>query len=188
MDIVLSDSDRFQRVESIGNSAIYRNLRALPRAWLVPRVVTADPTQVLQAIRTSVGPDGNPFDPREVALVEEAFSLDSQRPLEGASAVVVEASGSRVEVVTQSPQPAFLVLSDPYYPGWKASIDGQETKIFQTDYALRGVAVPAGGHSIVLRYRPLSFYLGVGIGSVTFLALLGLVLSGLRKRRDRRVD
>ena len=126
-------------------------------------------------------PDGTAYDPRRTAFVEEPFSLQSIAQQGRHSAVIVDLSGERVEITTQAPGPAFLVLSDVYYPGWTATIDGQETKIFRTNYALRGVTVPSGGHSIVFRYRPASFYLGLLISTLTALGLAGFAIHTVRR-------
>ncbi len=70
-----------------------------------------------------------------------------------------------------------------YYPGWRATADGIATHLFQTNYVLRGVLVPSGGHVIHLEFRPRSFYYGAGIsaGSSVLLILL-LIQFQLRKR------
>jgi len=179
-DIAIGDGDRFEFVETIADSSIYKNLRALPRAWLVPRVISARPAQILEAIRTSVAPDGTPFDPETMAFVEGSFSLDGTGSKAQSSARVVEMSGDKLVVVTEAAAPAFLVLSDVYYPGWVAAVDDRETEVFQTDYALRGVAVPAGKHNVILRFRPSSFYWGLVIAAV---ALTGLIAVVIRTRR-----
>jgi len=87
---------------------------------------------------------------------------------------------SAMEIETSSSSNAFLVTSDTYYPGWTASIDGQLTNIYHTDYLIRGVAVPAGSHRVRFEFRPKSFYVG-GALSVFSLLLLGLSF-GLRRR------
>ena len=135
----------------------------------------------MKSIHTSVMPDGTPYDPYRVAFVEDAFSLDSQELAVGRSAVVVELSNGRVEIRTNSREPSFLVLSDAFYPGWKASVDEQETKIFVTNYALRGVAVPAGSHTIVFSYEPRSVRTGILILALSVLAW-AIVLVYFRRR------
>jgi len=181
-DFLFADSARFQHVEDFESSSVYRNLRAMPRAWLVSEVIFADGEEVLKAVRSSVMPDGRAYDPARMALVEEPFTLKSNEQAGFHSAVVVDLSGARVEITTQAPSPAFLVLSDVYYPGWTATIDGQETKIFRTNYALRGVAVPSGGHTVVFHYRPASFRLGLMISTLAALALAAFVIYARRKK------
>ena len=184
-DIALGDRDRFEFLETVADSSIYKNLRALPRAWLVPKVISARPAQILEAIRTSVAPDGTAFDPGTMAFVEEPFSLDSTGPTGSSNARVVEISSDRLVVATEATAPAFLVLSDVYYPGWVAAVDNRETELFQTDYALRGVAVPAGKHTVTFRFRPPSFYWGLAIA---IAALVGLIIIVIRARQRGSFD
>jgi len=180
-DVAIGDGDRFEFMETIADSSIYKNLRALPRAWLVPRVISARPAQILEAIRTSVAPDGTAFDPGTMAFVEEPFSLDSAGSTVQSNARVMELSGDKLVVSTEATAPAFLVLSEVYFPGWVAAVDDRNTEVFQTDYALRGVAVPSGKHIVTLRYRPSSFLWGLVIAAV---ALTGLIAIVIRARRQ----
>ena len=75
-----------------------------------------------------------------------------------------------VRVTTKST--VFLVTSDAYYPGWRATIDGAPAQLYRADYALRGVPVSAGTHLVRFEFQPRSFYYGV---IVTAISLLGLI-------------
>ena len=165
----LSDEIRWRHVEDIEETSIYENLRAMPRAWLVTEVVTTTSDQVLQAIQTSLLPDGREFDPSHIALVEEPIQFLIPQADQKATAQVVHLSNTSVEIHTSSKTPAFLVLSDVYYPGWQATIDDALTHILQTDYVLRGVMVPAGGHVVKFDFRPTTFYVGATISSLSLL-------------------
>ena len=86
-----------------------------------------------------------------------------------------------IDVTT--PTDGLLVLSEVYYPGWRAIIDGQSSPILRVDYLLRGIPVPAGQHRVEVRYRPAVFALGAAISGIT----LGLVFTmGLWMRYKRR--
>lgn len=68
-----------------------------------------------------------------------------------------------------------VVLSDTYYPGWVARVDGIVTPIYRTDYTLRGIPVESGSHTVILTYEPLSFRLGLlgsGLGIVVIACVL----------------
>ncbi|HJU22872.1 MAG TPA: YfhO family protein [Casimicrobiaceae bacterium] len=178
----LSDRARFTRVEDFGTSSIYRNERALPRAWLVSRVVAAKPGEILRAIRTSVAPDGSAYDPHAMAFVEEPLRLQVTGS-GGAGDVTIERfQDNEIELETQATRNAFLVVSDVDYPGWTASIDGVDARVLRTDYALRGLPVPAGRHRVVLRYRPLAFYAGLAISLSALAALAAFVIAARRTR------
>ncbi len=79
---------------------------------------------------------------------------------------------------------AFLYLSDTYYPGWRAYVDGKETKIYRANLAFRAVQVPAGNHRVEFRYVPLSFYAGLGLTVLGIVLALFLVLRERRKERS----
>jgi uncharacterized membrane protein YfhO len=69
-----------------------------------------------------------------------------------------------------------LVLSDTYYPGWKAYLDGNPVKIFRANYNFRAVSVPPGKHEVKFVYNPISVKLGV---LVTSLGIIGILVTGL---------
>ncbi len=91
---------------------------------------------------------------------------------------------TKIAASINSPRRALLFLSDNYYPGWKAYIDGVETKIFRADYTFRSIVVPAGLHTVVFEYKPLTFTIGKGgslIGLIIFLGVLYLVIRNKSK-------
>jgi hypothetical protein len=178
----LSDATRWNHVEDINATSVYENLRAMPRAWLVPEVVSAKSEDILNSIKSSKLPDGRLFNPSKVALVKNALKFKTSNLDASATAKVVNLSDTRVEVTTNSSSPAFLVLSDVYYPGWKATVDGKNVHLFQTDYVLRGVLVPSGKHIVKFEFKPLSFHLGLGISAAS-LTLLGYL--ALKPRQNQ---
>ena len=78
------------------------------------------------------------------------------------AAQVVKYAAEEVVVAVETSEPAYLVLSDSYYPGWSATLDGEEIPIHKADVAFRAVAVPAGEHQVVFRYLPTHFWVGSG--------------------------
>ena len=80
-----------------------------------------------------------------------------------------------MEVQTSSSSPSFLVTSDVYYPGWRASLDGAPVQLFRADYALRGVQVPAGRHVVKFEFVPRTFYYGAALSALSLLVLAGLM-------------
>jgi uncharacterized membrane protein YfhO len=120
-----------------------------------------------------------------MALVEDAaarFQSSALQPTD--TAHVVKIADTQVEIQTQTTAPAFLVLSDVNYPGWHATIDGQPTAIVPTNYVQRGVKVPAGEHLVRFEFDPLSFKLGAGITTATFLGCGSWLLRRQHKLRQ----
>jgi hypothetical protein len=180
----LLDTSHWQHVEDLKNTVVYANLRAMPRAWLVPRIISLQPDQILNATQTSTLPDGSAFSPQDMALVEEPLTLQSNPTSFSGQAIVARETATSIDLTTNANAPSFLVLSDIYYPGWKATVDGQLAQIFQTDYVLRGIELPSGGrHTIHFYFCPTSFYLGLTITLFTILFLIGLVIFLLRRQK-----
>ena len=106
------------------------------------------------------------FDPRkELAILGKDANKWGVQPgtkKSAASAISPEATiiadrPDRIEVELKSPAPksAYLVLSDTYYPGWKALVDGVEKEVLRANYAFRGVQLPEGARRVVFFFDPL---------------------------------
>jgi hypothetical protein len=161
------------------DARLYRVEGALPRAFVVPaQQVVEDEGAALAAV---TAPD---FDPRAVAVTEEPVEGLSESGAGGGEAEIVDYEPERVVIRASSQGPGLLVLSDNWYPGWKAKVDGEPVDVERVDYLLRGVPLAGGSHTVELTYEPLSWRVG---WIVTLLALVGLaaaVVVGLRRRRD----
>ena len=146
---------------------IYENTAALPRAWLVHDYIVDKSGAA-------------PFDPHTTALVDRALPV-ALEPLRGAETVEVsDLQNDRLSVRAHARSRGLLVLSETYYPGWRAWVNGVPAEIRQVDGDLRGVIVPAGDSFIVLRYAPTSFYAG---GGISLLTVTGLLVFGLNNKR-----
>jgi len=149
---------------------IHLHTGALPRAWLVYRteVVGAQ----AEALPRILAPD---FTPERVAVVEGGPRLEG----EGRGRIaLLRVEPDRLELAVETDAPALLVLSEVFYPGWQAFLDGQPTPIYRTNFAFRGVWVPPGTHRLVLSFRPASLALGLGIAAAAGLGLFLLELGG----------
>ena len=92
------------------------------------------------------------------------------------SASIVEYKVNRVVIEAQSQEPGILVLTDVFYPGWKAYVDGKPTEVFRVDGLVRGVLIEKGRHTVVFRYFPDTFVAGLMIAVVAFTGFLTLLL------------
>lgn len=149
----LSDitSPKLKKVFQEGQTQVYENIDVLPRAFFVQELVPAGSKEA--AIGLLFENSGR-FTSK--AVVESYLSDKQAREYafsEG-SAVITEYVPQRVVIKTVNEESGFLVLTDSYYPTWRATIDGEETRIFRTNYTFRGVVVPRGQH-IVTFYNTL---------------------------------
>lgn len=171
-------ADRFERVRG-GKTRLLRNLRVQPRAFLADSYVLLNGTEALRAIR-----DGK-VDLTRSAVLHEALAPD-QAP-EGASglpgtATIQHYTDHMVTIETRAAGRRLLVLSDAFYPGWVATLDGADVPIVRANDAFRAVAVPAGQHVIEFRYRPASFRYGVALSAVGIVVLVMLLVPTRRAR------
>jgi uncharacterized membrane protein YfhO len=79
-----------------------------------------------------------------------------------------------------SNEAGLLVLTDLAYPGWSAESGGRKVEILDADGFFRAVALPAGSHRVVFRYRPISVYVGAGLSLAAAVFLLASLFSGGR--------
>ena len=163
------------------DARVYAVDGALPRAWVAgsQKVVRDGDAALAEFMRR----DGNP---RVTAVTEERVPGVPTRPVDLAGgARITHYEPERVTLTAQSPQRGLLVLGDLYYPGWKARVDGRETKIYRVNSAFRGVAVPGGRHEVSFTYEPRSWRAGWAISLLALAGLAGAVVVGVRRRRRR---
>lgn len=169
------DPNRYLKVWDKDNFLIYENKKVLPRVFTAQDYVIKN-TKV-DAIETLYDPR---FDIRNSVILEEKPSIDLTKG-EGRTEIV-EYSQNKVVVKAVSNGNKLLVLSDVFYPGWTATVNGIPTKITKANYAFRAVPIPSGESRIEFIYRPLSFQLGI-TASIISLLTLGFIILYNNKRK-----
>lgn len=158
---------------------VYRNERALPRAYVVHQAAIVGSAD--EALGAVISPD---FDPRRLAILEEPLPQGSLRlPAPGSSeAVTITRYGAhQITLTAHLLAPGLLVLADTFYPQWEATVDGKRTKIYRANFLLRAVVVGAGTHELQFSYRPTHFYVA---SVVSVLTLVGALILGWVPRRS----
>ena len=163
-------------------SKVLENREALPRAWILhsARQVRSR-EEALDLL--SVGQ----VDPRETALLEEA-PPEMSRPENPSAdqASVTESEANLRELETATEAPGLLVLSEVYYPTWKAYVDGRPVLVYVTDHLLRSVPVPEGEHTVELRYESWTLRAVIAISLVTCTVLIVLtIITGVHRWRQK---
>jgi hypothetical protein len=178
-------SNVWQPVYEQNTTLILHNLRACPRAWLVAEAEAVDGEEALRRIR---GESPHEFDPRRTALLE--VRPDELPPLPGgalapeSTAKVVSYQANHLAIETSAPTPTVLIVSELFYPGWAATVDGQPARISLADFLLRGVALPAGQHRVEMRYVAPAARIGALISVLTLGLLVGLAVFARRRRKE----
>jgi hypothetical protein len=156
---------------------IYENTRPFPRAHF-SSVATCedDPSRVLGRVKA----DG--FDPRQVTYVEgcDSSMVNFGSTGDDDKVSIVHWEPNHITISTSAPGKRFLLLSETYFPGWKATIDGMSTSIFRSNYIFRGLVVPGGKHTVIFRYAPPEVWVGLIVSAISTLAALWLLI-----RRER---
>lgn len=158
---------------------LYENKTALPPALLVHNAVQVkDGESALAAIKAPT------FDPWRTAIVESKVAFQTKNLPHNLSekAVVTRPSTNQVNVALTASSPGLLVLSDLYFPGWIAELDGKPVSILRANYLFRGVEVPSGAHTIIFKYVPVSFWAGVALAAL--FSVLSLVYLQKVRRKD----
>ena len=98
----------------------------------------------------------------------------------GGAAQIVRYEDEEVAVTLADSAGGILVLSDTYYPGWRAFVDGVERPILRANHVFRAVVVPAGARDVVFSYEPDSFRYGLLVSVAAAALWLGLAWGGRR--------
>jgi hypothetical protein len=181
---------------------VYENTNAMPRAFIVHDIHRVkDETAALNYLKRGERqrfPDGavqvRTKDVRRTAVVEGGGISSEPRACPQQAndqARLVSSSANQATVTVDAACAGLLVLSDQYYPGWSATVNGRDSTIFATDATFRGVSVPAGRSTVEFHYRPSSFRLGLvlfvlGLVAVGAIAIAGGYSSTWYQDRKRR--
>ena len=189
---------------------LYKNLNPLPRAWLVKDFKVLDSKEILPMMTQKefrpdrevlleenpkwegeaiggqplpAGRQGGPPKHRKNNIREPLSACLPARQGLPQKVEIISEKNNRLQLLVNSTEDNLLVLSDTYYPGWKAFVNGKETKIYRADYTFRGIPLNAGTHQVEFVYDPISFKLGA---VATFLGILGCIVFGWVARRTKK--
>lgn len=125
------------------------------------------------------------FKADEIAILEEPppFSIE---PSDNNHLEITGYDIQKITLKAVVDKPAHLVLSEIYYPaGWKAYVDGRETKIYKTNYVLRSIFLQPGDHEIEFVFKPSSFKIGAIISIITFIVLIAILAYSILRQKRR---
>jgi hypothetical protein len=157
-----------------------------PYSWVTPIAVKAPDDQVLATIL-------NPrFELTRAALFDTSANVTTARAVQSLPPALpikttvrhYEPGNVQIDLDASAPQGSSLVVSENYYPGWLATVDGKPARIGRADFTMIGVELPAGARSIALTFTSPAYEKGKAI---TWIAIaMGIVMLGAGLWRDRR--
>lgn len=172
--------DGFVNIHQSEKTFVYRNEWALPRIYFVDSVAQKSSPEILNEIKNDL------FDPKKLAFVDELdFKID--KPDSNSSIVI---TGYKDEILSSNVSASgnnFLFFGTTFMPGWKAYIDGIETKVYKTNHGFQGIVVPQGKHKVEFVYEPSGFALGKNLSLALNILLLGgiVVLVFVNRRKNK---
>jgi uncharacterized membrane protein YfhO len=165
-------------VEPGGKVSVIPEAETLPRSYLVHN---AEYVKNADAIMERLADPS--FDVRHKAVVEEPPGFTQAVGVhEESSTKIVEYVPGRVTLISESDRPALVVLSDTYYPGWRASVDSHAAaEVVRVNYCFMGALVPPGRHTVIFKFRPRSVKLGIAVSGAAFLIGFAFFLRGTQQ-------
>jgi len=165
-------AETFPTIYNDGVYQIFENKNAFPRTFLVNSyAVEGNPQKILDTMFSSS------FDLRNELVLEQdpKFNLDGK-----GTAKIDKYSSGKILITTNSTGSNLLFLSDVYYPGWQAFVDGHQVQIYRADFTFRAIFVPKGQHQITFIYSPSSFNMGVLAAVLGLLIIISLAVISKR--------
>jgi hypothetical protein len=177
-----------------GESYVYENLAAFPRAFLVRDAdVLPDATARLATLRTR-----SRKDLARRVILEKAAPLAApvmgdappDEPSGGPRPVeVVRYRADDVELRVTDDRGGFVVVGDNYHPHWRAWVDGRPTEILRANHIMRAVPIGPGTHTIEMRFQAHAQRAGLLVSNLGWLLVLAVVVAAtLRARRRHAPD
>ncbi len=165
--------------------SVYERGANPPHAWIVHDVREVARGEALPLLTAGA------IDPYRTALIEGTPPETEPPPADASeSAQVIAFEPDSLTIATDAAAPGLLVVSEVYASGWRAYVDGDEVPVYPTHHILRGVPIPAGQHTVTLRYDPLSLRVGLWVSGIAAVAMLAsfavLGWSWVGKRRPSR--
>ncbi|MBN9393198.1 MAG: YfhO family protein [Chloroflexi bacterium] len=163
------------------NINVWENSQALPKGFVVHQSQVKPVGDTLPALLAS------DFKPAETVYLENGRNLNGPTPTTAEQPRLVGQSDNKLEFEADLASEGYLVVSQAFYPGWQAKVDGNSVSYEKADYTFGAVYLPAGKHTITLEFSPLSQTLGAIVSGLTWLAaLLALLLPLVAKIRRLR--
>lgn len=153
-------------------ASMWENRQVLPRAFVVHQADVIPDDQVWAKLIEPA------FPAERVVLLSEGQSLREPENFPD-QVVFAEYSPERLVMQTNTLHTGYLVLTDSWYPGWVARVDGKEAAIYRADYIFRAVYLEAGKHQVVFEFHSTSIWWGAWISGICAVIILAFGVTRL---------
>ena len=169
--------------DAIGPVKLHRLTAQRPFAHLLYNAVMVESDEAARELLADVT-----FNPRTTAILHDEPPIDlPMTPVERYGTTVTMYTPEKITIVAETPENAMLSLAQIDYPGWYATVNGEDVSLVRAYGGLSALPLPAGQYTIELVYNPITYRIGAVISALTWLSLLGgaLVfgLAALKRRR-----
>lgn len=169
----------YQDKRSGVNINVWENSQALPKGFVVHKSEIKASADTLPAL---LSPD---FKPAETVYLESGKALNGSVAQPTEQPRLVAQTANKLEYEADLAGEGYLVVSQAYYPGWQAKVDGTSAIYEKADYTFGAVFLPAGKHHLTLEFSPFSQTLGAIASGLTWLvALVSLAWPVWRRKRS----
>ncbi len=175
------NNPNFVQVNNI--KGLHENINALPKSWIVGNIkkVNSQKESLMEVLLSG-------FDPKNKAVVFDYNGPDLPEDATGKVKIKMR-NENRIELESSSQTGGLLVLSEIYYePGWKATVNGKETPIYQTNHILRSVEIPKGNAEIIFEYDKIDWQRTRLLSRFSFLATILILGTLLWKEQKNRIE
>jgi len=174
-------SNNLQPLAEHNGYILYKNLSAFNRAFMVYHYIVAyGQQQALDLLSTYSGQ----LNRVAVVFQKDLQAMQFTTNTDGTYTIdFIKYSPGHIKLSCTTSQPGLFFISNTYFPGWHAYVDGKETKIIRTDYAFQGLWLREGSHTIELKYTPSSFKYGVLLSIIGIISLIIFYITVFRKKQ-----
>lgn len=168
--------------QEVDGTYIYRNAEALPRAWVAHQARSPETDWLAQLESLPNLAD--------IVVAESDRPLNDE-PLPASNAEIIAYSADHIQIETELDAPGWLVLSEIWYPGWQATVNGSPQPVEQVNGLLRGVYLnQPGRYDIALSYQPASVIWGNRLAGMTGILLIVITVwrVGLHIKTSARAE
>ena len=160
---------------------VYANDDVLPRAFLVPAAIY-EPDQDAALLRMRAAD----FDPARSVLLHgpppQSTIAASPAEVPPGAVRITRYTATEIDLTVESDAPAWLLLTDAWYPGWEATLDGAPLPLLRGNLMFRVIPVPEGTNEVLLRYRPAWLPGALLVGAAAWLLWLLATVFSLRRK------